>query len=242
VKILVTRPEPEAQATVDRLAGRGFEAIAAPVLRIRPVPDAPIPLDCAALLVTSANAVRALEGRPETGRLLAKPVFAVGDRTAEVARGAGFSDVRSAAGDVGDLERMIVSAVGPNAGRLVHLSGRETAGDLQGRLAAAGFDAERIVVYEAVAAPDLPADAVRLLKEGEVKAVLLYSPRSASLFGRLAAAAGAPVAAAAAVVLSDKVAEAARAAGFARIAVAARPDEGALFDALEQFVKPAGQD
>lgn len=242
--VLVTRPAGDSEKTVARLAERGIAAIAAPVMAIRPLPDIALPekadpATCRALIVTSANAIRTLTGRPELAALTAVPLYAVGDHTAETARQAGFTDVRSAAGDVHDLARLLRAEIRPGEGRLVHLSGREVAGDLAGELAAAGYETERRIVYETVAADALPAAARDALEGAEIAAVLLYSPRSAETFGTLAREAGLgdDLARVAAVVISENVAEKARAFGFGHIFVAERPDESALIAALERFLK-----
>ena len=58
------------------------------------------------------------------------PVFAVGARTAEIARGAGY-EAQSADGDADDLVRMILGA--RPAGPLLHLRGESSRGDDRAR-------------------------------------------------------------------------------------------------------------
>jgi uroporphyrinogen-III synthase len=241
VKVLVTRPQPQSDDTIGRLAARGIEGIAAPLMRIETVAAA-LPADAAAIALTSSNAVRALTDQPDCRALMGVPVFAVGERTAAAARTAGFGDVRSAGGDVDSLVRLVASSLPPNAGRIVYASGRDVAGDLEGRLAAAGLNVERIVVYEAVAATALPEPARHMLAAGDIGAVLLYSPRSARIFAALSMRAGISLEDTIAVAMSDAVAEAAGQAGFAAVAVAARPEQGELIAALERFVKARGRD
>ena len=55
-----------------------------------------------ALIVTSAHAAEALAALDRT-----KPVFAVGERTADAVRAAGFADVTVAEGDAVSLSRLI---------------------------------------------------------------------------------------------------------------------------------------
>ncbi|WP_415491802.1 uroporphyrinogen-III synthase, partial [Brevundimonas diminuta] len=50
---------------------------------------------------------------PLIPRFRRHPVFAVGDATAEAARAAGFADVRSAAGDIHALARLIAAEAPP---------------------------------------------------------------------------------------------------------------------------------
>src|ERR1700688_1919888 len=102
--VLVTRPQPDGEATAAGLRARGYEVLLAPMLRFEPVAfrddeDAAY----GAVIVTSANALRGIaphlqEPHLKASRLLALPLFAVGDHTALAARNAGFSHVIPANG------------------------------------------------------------------------------------------------------------------------------------------------
>lgn len=229
--VLVVRPQDDADRTIARLAARGIRAIAAPASRIVPVAAA-IPETCAATVITSANAVPAIAAH---ARLKELPLYAVGDRTAAAARAAGFAATVSAGGAVDDLAAVVAARQRPAEGAVFYASGRDTAGDLEGRLRRAGFEVCRVVVYEAAAVEALPAAAAEALGSGGVTAVLLYSGRAARLFGDLAARAGLRdrLEQTVAVCMSQAVAEIARAAGFGHARAADSPDEPALISALE---------
>ena len=111
--ILVTRPQPDNEKTGASLRARGFEVLLAPMLRYEPValPDEPT-ADYAAVIVTSANALRAVEPQLAEYGLLDLPLFAVGERTAAAARKAGFGSVISADGDGADLRDLVVAQAG----------------------------------------------------------------------------------------------------------------------------------
>ena len=111
--ILVTRPQPDNEKTGASLRARGFEVLLAPMLRYEPValPDEPT-ADYAAVIVTSANALRAVEPQLAEYGLLGLPLFAVGERTAAAARKAGFGSVISADGDGADLRDLVVAQAG----------------------------------------------------------------------------------------------------------------------------------
>jgi len=239
VTVLVTRAAQDSEKTIARLSQHGIEAIAAPAIEIRTCGEPDLPAACRALIVTSANAIRAIAGRAELSGLLGIPLYAVGDRTAEAARQAGFTQVRSASGTVGDLAGLVCAEIEPHEGVLMHVRGREVAGELGGELASAGYTVERRIVYESVCADQLPEAAVGAMETGVVDAVLLYSPKSADYFGRLTAKAGLAgrLADMTAVVMSLNVADRARAAGFGHTIVANRPDESALIGSLERFLK-----
>src|SRR5579864_3272658 len=98
--VLVTRPQPDAETTAASLRARGLEALLAPMLRFEPAAfheDADTPYG--AIIVSSANALRAIESQLHGSRLLTLPLFAVGEHTAAFARNAGFKKVISAGGD-----------------------------------------------------------------------------------------------------------------------------------------------
>jgi uroporphyrinogen-III synthase len=111
--ILVTRPQPDNEKTGASLRARGFDVLLAPMLRFEPValPDEP-DTDYAAVIVTSANALRAVEPQLAEYGLLGLPLFAVGERTAAAARKAGFGTVISADGDGADLRDLVVAQAG----------------------------------------------------------------------------------------------------------------------------------
>jgi len=243
VTVLVTRPAEDSETTIAYLAARGIAACAAPAMMVRFVGDVVLPADCRALVVTSTNAIRAIRravehGQTEPSALSGISVYTVGDRTATAAREAGFADVRSASGDAKALFDVIRSEIAPGDGTLVWPGGRDVASDLEGNLAAAGYKVARSVVYETVCAETLPPEAVSTMDAGTVEAVLLYSPKSAHCFCRLAAAAGlgGAVSRGTAITMSQAVAERATAGGFGHTIVAERPDESALLEALERFL------
>jgi uroporphyrinogen-III synthase len=230
VRLLVTRPRPEAERTAAILHGNGHTVVIAPLLRIEAVADVEIGTGSwAAILVTSANAGPATAGHPRFPMLRTLPVFAVGRRSAEAMRDAGFAEVVSADGDVGDLARLVAERV-PRGAAFLYLAGAERAGDLAGDLAARGFTVETIVVYRAIAAPSFAPDAAQAITNG-IDGVLHYSPRSAAAYVA-AARAGSLVAAALArpaqFCLSAHVAAPLAQAGATDVRVAPQPTEAAL--------------
>ncbi|MBF0665813.1 MAG: uroporphyrinogen-III synthase [Brevundimonas sp.] len=214
-RVWVTRAEPGAACTAARLSALGFEPLTAPLLAIRPLPQAAPDLSgIAALAFTSRNGVDAFAAlSPERGL----PVFTVGDATAERAREAGFGAVRSAAGAVGDLAALLAEAA-PGPGPVLAPGALEPAGDLPGLLRGR-VEVRRLPVYEAVeTGTPAPSD---------WDAVLVHSPRA----GRALAARG-PIGARVALVISGAAAAGLGPRPAAEIRIAARPDEAAMFEAL----------
>jgi uroporphyrinogen-III synthase len=181
MRVWVTRAEPGASRTAERLRVLGHDPLVAPLLEASPLPGASVELEgVGALAFTSANGVTAFAGlSPER----ALRVYAVGDATAEAARDAGFAEVRSTAGDVNALAAAIVADRAQIAGAVLHPAPRSPAGDLAGALRAAGLQARAAPLYETRAADRLPSAIADVLPR--MQAVLVHSPRAGQALARL---------------------------------------------------------
>lgn len=206
MRLLVLRPEPGATATAKRARDLGLDPIVAPLFEVRPrawtMPEAPVD----AVMLTSANAARALGAVPP--ELTALPAYAVGAKTAAAARAAGFADIRTGEAGVSELVR---KAVADGMATMLHLAGEDRT----------AFDAGPLrivtrIVYAAEAADPPPP-----LPEGDA-VTLLHSARAARRFAALVDPARFAIAA-----ISPAAAEAAG-AGWRRVGIAARPDDDAL--------------
>jgi len=233
MRVVVTRPHPQGERTAAALAARGHDVWEVPLMKVQPV-AADLSGTWGALALTSANAPGAIADNPARDALLGLPVFAVGRRSAEAARAAGFANVASAGGDVRDLVRLLRERRADAKAPVLYLAGEERAADLVGELAAHGIAAEMRVVYRAVTLP-FPDELIAALEAGgDVQAVLHFSRRSAENYVAGARAAG--VAAQAFDVrhycLSEPVAAPLREAGATRITFAPRPEEAALIGLL----------
>src|ERR1043166_6763943 len=105
MRIVITRPQPAAERTAAALRARGHEVLVAPLMRIESIP-ADLSGNWAGIVMTSANAPGAID-RIET--LLALPLYAVGERSAQAAREAGFKNVISADGAAADLVKVLAA-------------------------------------------------------------------------------------------------------------------------------------
>jgi uroporphyrinogen-III synthase len=233
MRLLVTRPEPDAERTAAVLRARGHEVVVAPVLRIEPVAADFGGGPFAGVIMTSANAAQAIAAHPRLAELVPLPVFAVGARTADAAREAGFASVASAGGGWAKLARLIAARVRGSGARLLHLAAEDRSGDIPGALAEAGLAVETVVLYRAVATPGFARDLQSALQAGPLDGVLHYSRRSAQAFVAGATAAGLlPTASKLRhYCLTADVALPLEAAG-ARVRIAARPEEAALIELL----------
>jgi uroporphyrinogen-III synthase len=240
VRLLVTRPEPDGERTAQALRARGHAVALAPLLRTENV-DFVLPEQAfSAVVLTSANAARAVAEHPGRARLTALTAFTVGRRTAEAARAVGFRDVRSADGDKRDLVDLLRADLprkdflrieSSDRAPLLYLAGEDRAGDL----AAAGLPVHTAVVYRALKADHFPPPVAAALAQRELDGVLHFSARSAEAYLDCAARGGIGNQALAPVhyCLSRQVAAPLSAAGAAAVRITARPDEAALLELVE---------
>jgi uroporphyrinogen-III synthase len=231
VRVLITRPRARALELARTLERRGDTPLLEPLLSIEPVAGrAPELAGVQAIVLTSAHAVPALSGPAK-----ALPVFAVGEATAAAARHAGCDAVISAGGAAADLARSIAAHCRPGGGALLHLSGEQVREGLAEALAAAGFALRRHTVYRAAAAHALAPATVEALAARQVDAVLLFSPRTARIFVELIGrhALHERLTGTVAICLSEAVAQPCRDIAWRAVYLAARPELGALLEALE---------
>ncbi|MBA4768335.1 MAG: uroporphyrinogen-III synthase [Porphyrobacter sp.] len=195
-----------------------------PLSAIRPLAwDCPDPARFDGLLIGSANAF--LHGGPHLARLTAKPVFAVGEATADAARGAGFTVAMTGSGG---LQGVLDAITAPC--HLLRIAGEE---HVQ-LTPPVGVTFAEVIAYRSEALPLDPA--APLLASGEAL-VLLHSAATASHFAAEVGRLGLPRARITLAALGPRIAAAAG-EGWAAIHIAATPDERTLlqlaFDLCQQ--------
>lgn len=179
-KIWITRAQPGADVTAERVRAMGHDAVIAPLLEVQVLPEATVDLrGVVALAFTSANGVRAFADK--SGERALK-VFAVGAATALAARKAGFKSVLSADGDVAALAEGIAARRNELRGVVLHPGAVDLAGDLVGALEKHRVEARRLTLYETVAI-DPDDTAVEALCRSD--AVLLHSARASEALARV---------------------------------------------------------
>ena len=185
--LLITRPEQDAGGLATALEEQGHSVRLEPLIAI--VPDTEIVLPeraYQAVLVTSANGVRALAAASGFERFREVPALAVGHASAQAAREAGFAQVLDAAGDLSDLVRLVRATCEPSGGPLFYAAGKVVSGDLKALLEAEGYEVDRLALYDAVPADRLTPGLAAALEAGEIDGVLLFSPRTARIWAGLA--------------------------------------------------------
>ena len=181
LRMLVTRREPDPSETAGKLSALGIEPVVEPLLRFEVLPTSlPDPAGFAALILTSTNALRALQERGRMAEFRQLKAFAVGDRTAAAAKAAGFAQVSSAHGNLEDLVELIAHA--GLSGPVFYPAARERAGNLGKALAAHGIMVITTEIYGMAPVPALSATTRDVLEAGQLDAGIFYSRRTAETF------------------------------------------------------------
>lgn len=234
MRVLVTRPQAEAERTAQRLTRYGYRPVIVPLTRIEPVAPCvlPDPLAYDAVAVTSANAIRFAPADLVAG-LSKLPVFAVGARTADAVAAAGLAPTGIGTGDAAALGELVAGAAAHNR-RVLHLCGKVHGDGLSGALVARGIECDALPTYDAVAVDPPARDLREIGRNGPIAVAMFYSPRAAELFVALLATE--PTASvlrpAACLCLSPAVSAGVRGLTGVQRIVAGSPSEDALFDAL----------
>jgi len=220
-RVWVTRAEPGAEETAERLRALGLDPVVAPLLELRALPVTHIDLTgVAAIAFTSANAVRAFAERSSERDL---KVFAVGAATETAAKAARFRTVLSTHGGVDALAAGIATRKREIAGAVLHPSAAEPAGDLQGALSKRGIETRNLALYESV-----PATLPEAFLAGipRIHTVLLHSPKASRALAAILKTTPAPRLRA--FCLSRAVARPLTGAALAELKAASSPSEDAL--------------
>jgi uroporphyrinogen-III synthase len=231
MRVLITRPLPQGERTATALRAEGHDVLLVPLMQVRPV-AAVLAGNWSALIITSANALHALSAA-QLAPLLRLPLYAVGERSAEAARVAGFREVRSAQGDAKALIRLIDERYANEGAPHLYLAGVDRAADIEGALAGKGIKVETVEVYRTMTT-GFPPELIAAIEQNKVDVVLHFSHRSADNFiiGARTAGVVAKALALRHLCLSAQVAEPLMAAGARNVAVARRPDEASLLALL----------
>jgi uroporphyrinogen-III synthase len=238
VRMLVTRPQPDASDTAARLEALDIETTVCPLLTFETLPTSlPDAEGFAAVALTSANALRALADRGAINAFSGTKAFVVGERTAAAARDAGFAEVEVAGGSLADLAERLAHA--GLAGPVFYPTAREQSGDLAKSLAPYGVMVITAQIYAMNARDALPLEVRDALVGGGIDAALFYSRRTAETFVKLAGdGLGRSVKTRLGMLcLSEAVAEPLVDAHFVRVGLADYPSEEAMMGLALSFAR-----
>jgi uroporphyrinogen-III synthase len=228
--LLLTRPEDRNEAFAEIVKAQWhapFKVVASPLLEISFVAATPPEAD--ALIFTSVNGVAAAAHLGLTGH----QAWCVGDRTAEVARDAGFA-AQTAQGDAKALVTYIIAA--QPTGRLAHIRGIHARGDVAETLNAAGLICEDVIAYDQLLR-DLTPEAKAVLAGQAPVVAPLFSPRTATILTKQ----GPFEASLHVAAMSDAVRDAVEPLDIAELVVAERPDAASMAEAVIGLLSGLGR-
>lgn len=223
MKVLVTRPIEDGAKTAERLKNRGVDVVLAPVTAITSTGQETPSISFDAVLISSANAIRHLTDDARR-HLLHVPLFCVGEKTASVARAAGFTSVTIGTGDGRALVKIVASTLTPSA-TLLYLTGTPRKPFIEEGLRASGFQPVVTELYRTVSIDPWPGAAGEFIEtcdralhfsRASVE-TLLIAAEKAGLTGILRGMRH--------LCLSEDVAVPLHEKGYAHILVAAKPNE-----------------
>lgn len=178
----MTRPEPDASLSAERLRALGHDVIISPLLEVK-FSDAPLSWEAnTEIIVTSKNGVRALASLAHETMRVHAPIIAVGDATAALAKQAGFANVFSASGTTEDLVALIADKK-PN--KLLYICGRDRKSNLEEKLHTLGIPLNIAERYHADFVKVLHEETQKALINQSIDGILFYSARSAQAFQKL---------------------------------------------------------
>lgn len=232
MRLLMTRPEPDANRSAERLSARGHTVLVSPVMETRMSGEPLSWQDGTDIAVTSRNGLRALSRLASSRMRVRARLFAVGDATAALAREAGFATVLSAAGALDELLSLIARE---NPRRLLYVCGRERTEGFEAGLAECAIPLDIAERYAVDPAPSFSAPALAALRAGTLDGALFYSTRTAQAFLALMEHHSISYSTNNMIYfcLAKTISSVFDRKGGARIVVASRPDERSLFEAID---------
>ncbi|GAB5455540.1 MAG: hypothetical protein Hens2KO_17690 [Henriciella sp.] len=230
IPIIVTRAEPGASETVERLKALGKRPLLAPMLSLRELTDEPIPdpKDLSGLVFTSANGVRTYSARRADRQL---PAWCVGPATAQAAREEDFETVHESAGNAVDLAEFITTRMTAPERPLLHVANAAAGGTLKKTLESKGYRTLFAPIYEMLPAQSLPDAVSDLFNQNTQSIVLVHSEKGAKAFAALIDAQA--LSNCTGVAISDRASGPLEPLNLNAIYIADVPNEDGLFAALQ---------
>ena len=233
-RVLVTRPQPDAALTAAKLEAAGYQPVCLPVSETVATGTSLPQGNFDAVAVTSANALRHIE--PE---LLAPyrhlQLYAVGEKTASVAKECGFQTIYAGDGWGLHLGRHVAAEM-PAVSQVLYLTGKIRRPDFEAQLSAAGIQLSVAETYDTRPVAYSDAELNRIAGAGDAEVILLYSAVAARQFVALdKQAQGAFIKGAKYIFcLSRRIAAELPENCSRQVRISETPDEDALLRLLEQ--------
>lgn len=187
----MTRPEPGASQTTEKLRLLGHDPVLLPLTRIIGLYPEPGQLSAdriSAIGATSASAIVQWQQSGIEPECLLRPIYVVGERTGQAAQTVGFSDVRIGGGTGEELASLI--DIDTQSGRLqlseakpiLYVAGRVRHPDFESGLSRAMVPTRVVDIYTIEEISYSTDFLVDFFLTRNVDVVLLYSPVASTLF------------------------------------------------------------
>lgn len=203
------------------------------MLRFEPLQTDRPPGQPTALVLSSANAVRALAAREDFALVSGLPAHCVGPTTADAARAAGLVPATVGAAGLEGLADKLKAQPTPQTFLAPGVA--DPAADLEVLLAGTIHRALLWPIYRMAAATTLPAPVGLAVSEGVADAVFFHSLSAARAFTAAIGKAGVSATGLTALCLSPRIADAVDNMGFLTTHAATSPREDALFALADAF-------
>lgn len=185
MRVLVTRAEPAASKTRERLISAGYEPIIMPIFTLVDL-GSPLPEHLFdGVIFTSANAVEVLKSRDWKDAAANGTAYCVGSKTAKAAQDIGFKKCIVASGGGAALCKQMAALNLPETSKFLYPTTPDRSFDMADQLGAMGFAVDLVELYQirkVAFQKSLIANAIKECKNG---AVLVYSARSAEYLAEL---------------------------------------------------------
>lgn len=180
MRVLITQPAQDSEATALMLRGRGHTVLSAPLIIAERLPSPKINLSAAqGFVVTGGEGARALADHVGVRTF---PVFTDSEATKNILRGLGFQQILVAKDDTADLARLVERTVKPSAGALIHACSNGPATNLGALLGNMGFALRPLPLYSLKRATALPPEILAALRGEALDAAVFLSPEEARAF------------------------------------------------------------
>lgn len=179
--VLIIRPLKEAHSLYNSLKLQNIKSTLYPLFKtcFLPICDLGRPQ---AFIITSKNALYALEGRQDLKDI---PVYGVGEQTSYVAKNIGFTRVFCGSETSRGLTQFVLKNADPKKGPLLHISGEKVTGKIVETLRKHGFEANRHLAYKIEDPTELPPSLIKDLHNKTLTHVMFFSPRTTEVFVNL---------------------------------------------------------
>lgn len=233
MKILITRPEPDASDLAVKLVSRGYRVLTAPIVDVIQYKNNLINLEKISVVITSSkNGIRSL-ARVNNNRNIC--LYVVGKASKEEAERIGYTNIKAGPGDAIGLCKLISKKRSPSNDNLLYISGKHQSFDISSYLISKKFNIKTVILYEVRAKKRFPKKIIQAIENKEIDALLFYSPRVAEIFMKFIQEKNLvnQVKNFDVFCISAKVAKKIENIGCRRILIANSPDQKSIFSLLD---------